>query len=355
MSDSDFKRKIFGEYKPKGNIKIEFNHKDISSATCSKYNIIAESFLQNELVNKNLKLIDPDKHFYIDRSNQEVCASTGKLTLLNSRAAPIGSRAQIVFEDEKNTAIDEIEVATTIPINIIYINILFLSQDSLSQDKNLGKLNFLYVAQNDYSAIFKISVIRKLNANREYLNSADDISLVATNQEGEDFKLEISIAPGITPAHFNFKIPSTFSYGPYAMRLFVNNTPNVEQLFTINVVDKYKEIDILFDNSIVDEVSIPTGTCKKYTLIVKDFNNKKDSIYSISNNVFQTKLSTDENANFNMFSNKDKDMKICAYGTNIDGTKNYPEIDQKATFTVKYKNIESRVTVIAAENPKDML
>jgi hypothetical protein len=71
--------------------------------------------------------------------------------------------------------------------------------------------------------------------------------------------------------------------------------------------------------------------------------------------VFQTKLSTDENANFNMFSTKDKDMKICAYGTNIDGTKNYPEIDQKATFTVKYKNIESRVTVIAAENPKDML
>lgn len=301
-------------------------------------------------------MIDPEKHFFIDRTNQEVCASTEKLTLLNSRAAPIGSRAQIVFEDAENTAFDEIVVGTTIPTNIIYINNLFLPQDPLSQDKNLGKPNFLYVSPGYDSEIFKISVIRKLNANREYLNSADDISLVATNQEGKDFTLPIiNIVADTATDFFYFKIPSTFSYGPYAMRLFVNNTPNVEQLFTINVVDKYKEIDILFDNSIVDEVSIPTGTCKKYTLIVKDFNNKKDSIHSISNNVFQTKLSTDENANFNMFSTKDKDMKICAYVTNKDGTKNYPEIDQEATFTVKYKNIESRVTVIAAENSKDML
>lgn len=42
LSDSDFKKKIFREYRPKGNIKIKFNHNNIPSATCSKYKIIAE-------------------------------------------------------------------------------------------------------------------------------------------------------------------------------------------------------------------------------------------------------------------------------------------------------------------------
>jgi hypothetical protein len=355
LSDSDFKRNIFGKYKPKGSIEIDFNHKNISSGTCSKYKIKNKTNLQDKLVNEKLKLIDPEKHFYIERKNQEVCASTGKLTLPNSRAAPMGSRALIVFEDVENTAFDEIEVGTTVPTNIIYINNLLLSQDLLSQDKNLEKHDFQYVALGDYSEVFKISVIRKLNANTEYLNSVDEISLVATDVNGKGITLPINIIANTTIPLFYFKIPSEFSFGRYAMRLFVKNTPNVEQLFTIDVVEKYKEIDILFDNFIVDEVSIPIGTCKSYKLNAKDFNKKTYSIHSIYKNKFQTKLTTVENAKFNMFSTNDKDLKVCAYVTNTDGTINYPEIDQKATFTVKYENIESHVIVIAGENPKDTL
>jgi len=339
----------------KNNSEISFHYKQIPSGTCSTYTITSR--LDNKFINKHLELIDKENHFTLDRELQKVCAYK-KDSREHKIPAPIHSKVQLVLEQRSGKISDEIEVTSNAP-SITEIMDEFPAKNLYSEDPILKKSNSFYVPAGGNSDNYKFTVYDNSKNSYRYLISSDKIYIAGKHIQSDYFVkfpikiTELSIDPS-QGALFSFQVPIDYPHGHYDLSLRINDaTPNVERLFTIEVVEKdknlnspkIKSIGVVYNNTTTTDISIPIGTCVDYKVIATDLNDKK---YNITEKNWYTAELNPERS----FTLLHDQKKICAYNNQNHST---PRLDEETMFIIKYQNLTHGITLKAVASPQFIL
>ncbi len=334
------------------NTKISFQYERIPSGTCSIYKIISP--LNN--INQQLELIDKGNNFTLDTNLQKVCAYNTYKS--NYRIpAPIHSKAQLVLAQGSGKIFAEIEVTSKAP-SITEIMDKFPPKNLYSEDPILKISNSFYMPAGGNSDNFKFAVYDNSKNHHRYLISSDKIYIIGKRIESEYLvKFPIKITKASTDINdgdlFSFEVPIDYPHGRYDLSLGVNEeAPNVERLFTIYVVEKdknlnspkIKSINVVYNNTTTNDISIPIGTCVDYKVIATDLNDKK---YNITEENWYTAELNPERS-FTLLHEK---KKICAYNKFLSP----PRLDEETMFIIKYQNLIHGITLKAVEGPQFIL